>query len=113
MFCLGLITLVLIQVLLIKLLKNKKITSYMVKDDDIEQVKQKNDIKLSSNTPVITRLKKIFNYDNYEQKNLNAIQRGLLGECFVEYLISKKAKVLFEQIQKKLNPYNEQIKKIE
>jgi hypothetical protein len=96
-----------------KLLKNRKISSYVVKQSEIEKVEQKQEQQFTSGMPLLMKLKKIFNYDNVEEKNLDGIQRGLLGECFIEYLNGKKAKVLYQGVQRKLDHYSLKLKKIE
>jgi hypothetical protein len=99
--------------LLTKTLKNRKISSYVVKKTEIEKVEQKKEQQFTSSMPLLIKLKKIFNYDNVEEKNLDGVQRGLLGECFIEYLNGKKAKVLYQGVQKKLDHYSLKLKKIE
>ncbi|GMO15207.1 MAG: hypothetical protein Ta2E_05970 [Mycoplasmoidaceae bacterium] len=96
-----------------KELKGKQLSSYVVKQEEADKVIQNNDKKLPPNLPIIEKLKWIFNYDNVEEKNLDSNQRGLLGECFIEYLNAKHAAVLLNGIQKKINRYDMKINKIE
>jgi hypothetical protein len=88
--------------LLTKTLKNRKISSYVVNQTEIEKVEQKKEQQFTPGMPLLMKLKKIFNYDNVEEKNLDGVQRGLLGECFIEYLNGKKAKCVISRNSKKI-----------
>jgi hypothetical protein len=93
-----------------RVIKNNDISTLAPNSEEIKNSTKINDTKKLG---FLDRLKAIFNFENPERENLTAIQRGLLGECFVEFLNYKKAKVLFSSINKKLLPYGEKIKKIE
>jgi hypothetical protein len=81
---------------------------------DIDNIDKKQErANIPQHLPLIEKLKLIFDYENVERHNLTPIQRGLLGECYIEFLNGKKAKILYLSITEKLKKYNEELKNIE
>jgi hypothetical protein len=81
---------------------------------DIDKINKKQEkANIPQNLSLVEKLKLIFDYENAERHNLTPIQRGLLGECYIEFLNGKKAKVLYSSIAQKLKKYNEELSSIE
>jgi len=93
----------------IKINKQNVAASKMTSEDVKETFVDKSNIK---NLNGMEKINSIFTYKNVDRQPITSQQRGLLGECFVYYLVCRKVKWFYELINTKLAAYNTTVKNI-
>jgi len=93
----------------VKINKKNVASTKLTNENEKESFVDKSNIK---NLSGIEKINSIFSYKNVDRLPITSQQRGLLGECFVYYLVFKKVKWFYELINTKLSVYNTSIKNI-
>jgi len=94
----------------LKINKKNNVTKHLVKDEDMENFVDKKNI---ANLTGIEKIKQIYPYTNAERLPIDFKKRGILGECYIYYVVNGNKKWFFNLVNNKLKNYNTIAKKIE